>query len=204
MCKMNNKRGIALVTSLMLTLISLTIVMALLYMITQGTTVSASLKRYKTALEATHGGSQLFTKDILPFILQNYENSNLQTEMDSSFGAVTLNLETSLACLQAKITTHSSTWPEGCSNTSDPKKSPDLTFKLSATTGAPYTIYSKIIESFVGNTDVSGLQLEGAGVSEAQSGITPQHFPYLYRLELQGERENNPAAQANIEVLYAY
>jgi len=47
MNRLNNNKGVALVTALMLTLISLTIVMALMYMITQGTTVSASYKRYK-------------------------------------------------------------------------------------------------------------------------------------------------------------
>jgi len=45
MNRLNNNKGVALVTALMLTLISLTIVMALMYMITQGTTVSASNKK---------------------------------------------------------------------------------------------------------------------------------------------------------------
>ena len=79
-----------------------------------------------------------------------------------------------------------------------------MTFNLLSTTANPYTIYSKIVETALGNTDLSGLQLEGAGVAEATSGITPQHFPYMYRLELQGEQTVASSAQANIEVLYAY
>lgn len=201
---LKNNKGVALVTSLMLTLISLTIIMALMYMITRSTTVSASLKRYKTALEASYGGSELYTKDILPFVLQNYENANLATELSSTFAAVNPQLLTTLNCIQSKLSSPSSNWPAGCSNTAEPKKSPDLTFQLSATSGAPYTIYSKIVDTLLGNTDISGLQLEGAGVAEAQSGITPQHFPYVYRLELQGERSVGATAQANIEVLYAY
>lgn len=204
MNRLNNNKGIALITALMLTLISLTIVMALMYMITQGTTVSASFKRYKTSLEASYGGSELFAKDILPYVLKNFEDANIATSANSTFSAVNLQLVSTLACLQSKMTLPSSQWPAGCSNTSAPKQSPDMTFNLMAATGSPYTIYSKIIETFIGNTDISGLQLEGAGVAEAQSGITPQHFPYVYRLELQSERSAATNAQANIEVLYAY
>ncbi len=79
-----------------------------------------------------------------------------------------------------------------------------MTFNLLSATDNPYTIYSKIVETYVGNSDVSGLQLEGAGVAEATPGITPPHLPYLYRLEIQGERSQASSAQANIEVLYAY
>lgn len=204
MKRLNNNKGVALITALMLTLISLTIVMALMYMMTQGTTVSASFKRYKTSLEASYGGSELFTKDILPYVLKNFEDTNIATSAGSTFSAVNLQLVSTLSCLQSKMTLPSSQWPSGCSNIAEPKENPDMTFRLMATTGSPYTIYSKIIETFVGNTDMSGLQLEGAGVAEAQSGITPQHFPYVYRLELQGERTTATSAQANIEVLYAY
>lgn len=204
MISMTNNRGIALVTSLMLTLISLTIIMALMYMITQSTKVSAAHKRYQTAMEASYGGSELFTKDILPFVLQNFENINLVTDVNTTFSAVNLQLVSSLSCMQSKLTSPSDNWPTGCSNTAEPKKDPDLTFQLMAASGSPYTIYSKIIETLVGNSDISGLQLEGAGVAEAQSGITPQHFPYLYRLEVQGEQGTATTAQANIEVLYAY
>lgn len=204
MNRLNNKKGVALVTALMLTLISLTIVMALMYMITQGTTVSASYKRYKTSLEAGYGGTELFSKDILPYVLRNYTDAALATSVNTAFSGVNLQLLSTLGCMQSKLTQPSSQWPAGCSNTADPKQNPDMTFNLMAATGSPYTIYSKIIETLIGNTDISGLQLEGAGVAEAQSGITPVHFPYLYRIELQGERSATSRAQANLEVLYAY
>jgi hypothetical protein len=204
MTRIRNTKGVALVTSLMLTLISLTIIMALMYMITQSTQVSGASKRYKTALDAGYGGSELFTKDILPFLLENFENTNVATDLNTAYSTTNSQLLVSLNCLQSKLTLPSSMWPSGCSNIAEPKKDADLTFQLSATAGAPYTIYSKIIETMLGNTDMSGLQLEGAGVAEAQSGITPQHFPYMYRLEVQGERSTGATEQANIEVLYAY
>jgi hypothetical protein len=200
---LKDNKGIALVTSLMLTLISLTMVMALLYMITQSTKVSGANKRYKTALEASYGGSELFTKDVLPFLMQNYGSATLATTAATTFNAVSLNIPNQ-TCLQSKLTLPSVKWPVGCSNSSSPKDNPDVTFKLMSATDTPYTVYSKIVETQSGNSDVSGLQLEGSGVAEASSGIAPQSIPYVYRLEIQGEQSNSASAQGNIEVLYAY
>jgi hypothetical protein len=201
---LKDDKGIALVTSLLLTLITLTMVMALLYMVTQSTKVSGANKRYKTALEASYGGSELYTKDILPYLLQNFGSTTLASSAAVAFSPVGLQIVASQVCLQSKLTLPSGKWPVGCSNSSSPKQSPDLTFNLLSTTANSYTIYSKIVETMLGNTDASGLQLEGAGVAEATAGITPQHFPYLYRLEIQGEQTTASSAQANIEVLYAY
>lgn len=199
-----NNKGIALVTSLMFTLISLTIVMALLYMVTQSTKVSGASKRYKTALEASYGGSELFTKDVLPYLMQNYGSANFAASAANTFSPVNLQIISTQDCLQSKLTLPSGKWPAGCSNSSSPKQNPDMKFNLLSATANPYTIYSKIVETMLGNTDISGLQLEGAGVAEGATVITPQHFPYLYRLEIQGEQSIASSAQANIEVLYAY
>ena len=196
----SNEKGIALVTALMFTLISLTIVMALLYMITRSTQISGQQKKYKTSLEAAYGGTEIITKDIIPMILSN---TSISTITDT-FEAIDMEVFATQNCLQSKLTLATKNWPAGCSNTPNPKKEPDLTFQLSAATGNPFTVYSKIVDTSSGNSDVSGLQLEGSGVAEGSSLITPQHFPYIYRVEVQGERENNSTAQANIEVLYAY
>lgn len=195
-----NNDGIALVTSLMFTLISLTMVMALMYMITASTQVSAQFKRYKTALEASYGGTELVTKEVLPLLLQNYSTSQIA----SQFSGISFTNEASQACLQSKIENPTRRWLSGCSSTASPKQNPDFIFKLSASSGNPFVVFTKIVDTLQGNTDLSGLQLEGTGVAEGSSSITPQHYPYAYRLEIQSERENNPTAQANIEVLYAY
>ncbi len=201
---LRSQDGIALVTSLMLTLISLTMVMALLYMITQGTKVSGQMKHYKTALDASYGGSEILTKDVFPFILRGYSSSTLVTDVTSGFSGVTLQVNTTQNCLQSKLTKATANWPSGCDSGPSASKNPDLNIKLQAVSGNPFKVYSKIVDTTVGNSDVSGLQLEGAGVAEGSTVLTPQHFPYIYRLEVQGERENNPTAQANLEILYAY
>ncbi|OGT98137.1 MAG: hypothetical protein A2079_02480 [Geobacteraceae bacterium GWC2_48_7] len=197
-----DNKGFALVTSLMLTLLTLTIVMSLLYMITQSTKISGTSKKYKTALEASYGGAEILTKEILPFVLRNYDSSLIASDLQDSFSQVSLQV-TSASCLRAKLSSKTSSW-EGCSTGSDPKASPDITYTMQASSGNPFTVYSKIVDTVSGNTDVSGLQLEGAGVAESQSVLTPQHFPYIYKVEIQGERQTNSTAKANIEVLYAY
>ena len=199
----DNNNGFALVTSLMLTLLSLTIVMSLLYMITQGIKVSGLNKKYKTAMEASYGGAELFTKDMLPFVMKNYSSSTLATDIAGNFGAVSPVIG-SQSCLQAKLKNATQNWPAACGNTLNPKDRPDITYTMQATSGNPFQVYSKIVDTVNGNTDLSGLQLEGAGVAESQSVLTPQHFPYIYRVEIQGERQSDTAAQANLEVLYAY
>ncbi|MBI2353482.1 MAG: hypothetical protein HYV06_00395 [Deltaproteobacteria bacterium] len=199
-----SRKGFALVTSLMLTLVSLTIVMALLYMITQGTKLSGLHKKYRTALEASYGGAEIYTKEILPFVMRNYSSATLTTDLQNSFTAVSLQVQATQSCLQTKLTKATSAWPAACSKTFNSKDNPDIRYTMESTVGNPFYVYSKIVDTVNGNTDVSGLQLEGAGVAESQSVLTPQHFPYIYRVEIQGERASNSTAQANIEVLYAY
>ncbi len=194
--------GIALVTSLMLTLISLTITMALLYMVTQNIMQSAQFKKYHTALDAAYGGTEVVVKDILPIVLQNYDNATLATTVANSFTNIQLQVFDQ-TCLKNKLLTATSSWGS-CSNDPNPKKTPDMSFLLQADTGNAFVVYSKIIDTTPGNSDTSGLQLEGSGVAESSSLLTPQQFPYIYRLEIQGERQNNPTAQATLDVLYAY
>ena len=62
---LQNEKGVALVTSIMFTALSLVICMSLLYIITSGIQATGTLKRYRTALEATYGGTELMLKDII-------------------------------------------------------------------------------------------------------------------------------------------
>ena len=201
-----NNKGFALVTSLMLTLISLTVVLALLYMITQSVKMAGQTKKYHTALEASYGGSEIMLKDILPVVLQNLGSgatgTTLTTAVQHAFPGLNVQLPTS-QCLQTKLFQSPTNWI-GCSNTSSPKQSPDMTMDLQAATGSKFTVYTKIVDTVPGNSDTSGLQLEGSGVAESSSLLRPQQIPYIYRIEIQGERADNPTAQANLEVLYAY
>jgi hypothetical protein len=200
----NNEKGIALVTSLMLTLISLTMAMALLYMVTQGITTSAAHKRYHSSLAASHGGIEVFTKEILPRILKGEQALALTAD----FLDINLNIPT-YNCLDDKLNKSTGAWTNcGAQATSiDAKSGFDVSFKLR---GAPlqpnYTVYSKITDTSAGNSDPTGIDYldSGAGVSGSGSGVNPKHIPAMYRIEVQGEKETNAKENAKLSVLYAY
>lgn len=199
----SDKKGIALVTALMMTLISLLIIMSVMMLITASISRTGAQKRYRTATEAAYGGTEIVMKDMLPFLLKNFEATNLGDALTGQYGGISL-VVSSNDCLKDKMTKETSLWGSACSQTVSAKVAPDFSFTLSAATGQPFTVYTKIIDTIGGNTDTSGLQLEGAGVAESLAVLTPMHLPYVYRVEVQGERSQNPTEQANLSVLYAY
>ena len=214
---LRNEKGIALVTSLMLTMITLGIVMALLYMITAGTQLSGMQKKYATALDASYGGADLIAKDIIPFVISNLNltSSGLSTALNNTYNVALLNnynlnltvTPTQAACLQAKIQTDNTQtpWPSGCNANRLPSENPDMTFQLPSQYGnSPYTIYSEIVSTRVGNSDMSGLNLIGYGVAETSNIVYPQSQPYFYKIEVQGQKAGDTSVSANLEVLYAY
>ncbi|GLI37063.1 pilus assembly protein PilX [Geobacter hydrogenophilus] len=195
----NNERGVALVTALMLTLISLAIAMSLLYMVLSGTKMSAAQKRYKSSLEASHGAVELFTRQVIDRAFQGYSSAAIEND----FAAVDLKMVNS-ACFQDKIGKPTSQWSSGCSSTVEPADAPDMTAKLSGT-DTNFTVYGKIVDTVPGNSDLSGIQLDsGAGVAGTGSGISPQHLPGLYTLEVQAESQANAREKARLSVLYEY
>jgi hypothetical protein len=222
MKRFNNERGIALVTALLLTLISLTFVMALLYMLTQGIKTSTSTKHYANALEATYGGVEFFTKDALPQMLTLTSTGFISTTFINQYTALDMKIPTTTnACMQAKLTSTSASWlGAGCaaanltSDISQLKATADMTFTFPGTVGSSaYTVYSKIIDTAIGNTDTSqyasGGLLIGGGVSRGGSSVgggnTPAtKIPYLFTVEVQGEAATNPQEKTRVTLLYAY
>lgn len=213
----HNEDGIALVTSLMLTMITLIIILSLLYMVTSGIQNSGANKRYKTVLEASYGGANIMMKDLIPLIMQNsgalpatfasaiqnaYQNQNVNVGAAVVWPA---NMTQWQTCMQQKLAT-APPWP-ACglsSSTLNPTSSPDFQLNLPGTSGATFTVYSKIVDTVQGNTDTSGVNLQGSGVTESSSYITPQHNPYIYRIEVQAERQQNPLEKSELSVLYGY
>ena len=201
---LNNEKGIALVTSLMITLISLTIIIGLMFMVMQSTSISGATKRYHTALDATYGGSEVIIKDIVPIVLKNYSSPSLVASVQGNFSGIDLSVATTQTCLQAKLVKPTRNWPASCSQDLPAKRQPDLTFKLQGTSSNPYTVYAKIIDTVKGNSSISGIELEGAGVAENSTIINPMHIPYIYRVEVQGEHTQASKEKAQLSVVYAY
>jgi Flp pilus assembly pilin Flp len=205
MKKLKNEQGVALVTSLLLTLISLAIIMAILYMVTQGTKLSAAHKRYKNALEASYGGAEIFTKQILPQVFTNTTTGTLAVQFSANDMRLVSN-----KCFQAKLGKSTADWGADCgaaSKTFDPTATPDISIRLMGTNSqTAFQVFSKIVDTVPGNSDISGFELldSGSGVTGASSGISPMHIPAMYRIEVQGQKENNAKEKAQLSVLYAY
>jgi len=196
---LKSEEGIALVLALILSLISLSIVAALIYFVTQGTVISGFQKRYHTAEEAGKGGIEFFTKEIIPKTIGGTDLSTLGT-----YGGL-ITSQTTDACFSTKLTQLTANWG-GCSSSLDPNDTPDVIFTFTGVAPQPdFNVYAKIVDTIPGNSDTSSLEIEGLGVVESGSGlVTPRSIPYIYRIEVQSERATNPDEQANFTVVYAY
>ncbi|MEI6214380.1 MAG: hypothetical protein WCP10_09770 [Desulfuromonadales bacterium] len=234
---LRNENGIALITALMFTVLSLVITMTLLYMVDAGTRTSGAVKRYRTVTEAAYGGADIVVKDLMTagFAFHNYSIMNPGTSFNSYMTGSTngymrnLNSPTVSSCLRAKLTQPKSQWAAACSNvTLNAKESPDVTFNLNAASGTPLAVYSKIVDTMerkftvleaysstggwakrsktvrvAGNSDTSTSALESGSTTDG-SGVTVPHYPYMYRIEIQAERQQNATEKSKLSVQYAY
>ena len=225
---LTNDKGVALITALMFTVLSLVISMSLLYMVTSGIKVSAAMKRYKTVVEATYGGTEIITKDLLAKAL-SYGSDSTGTFSQFVAGQMGDLNPTFSSCFQERLGNSKKNWSVACASvTGNPKSSPDVSFSLTPATGSPYTVYSKIVDTsewrfisfsspasggtpvllnktIAGNSDRAG----GAGYDTKGGTVTLKkpdipHYPYMYRIEIQGERQQNSNEKSNISVQYAY
>jgi len=199
------KKGAALITVIALVVVTSLIVATVYYFIRRGIEVTGLQKKYQTAREASLGGLDVFTKEVLPMAIGGTNLSDVVASFNTITSAQVQQSATN-TCFSDKLLKTTINWAGGCSNTLDAKSSPDIRFTLSGIAPAtPFVVYTKIIDTVSGNSNTSGITLEGQGTAESQSGIiTAQHFPYMYRMELQSERQNDATEKANFTVLYAY
>jgi hypothetical protein len=199
------KKGAALITVVALVVLTSLIVATVYYFIRRGIEVTGLQKKYQTAREASLGGLDVFTKEILPMAIGGTNLSNVVASFSTITSAQVQQVATD-ACFSDKLLKTTANWAGGCSNTLDAKTNPDIRFTLSGIAPArPFAVYTKIIDTVQGNSNTSGVTLEGQGTAESQTGlITAQHFPYIYRMEVQSERQNDATEKANFTVLYAY
>ena len=198
--------GAALVTALMLTALSLVIAMALLYTVTSGTRISASQKRYRSALAAAQGGVELVTGGIVPRLLQPEPQTG--SSLEQEFSLINLKLP-DYDCLKQKLSFPTAAW-SACSarqGNSDPSDTPDLSFVLGSGQAADpgYSVTMKIVDSVPGNTDTSANELleQGSSVAGSEQGIRPQHVPGMFSIAVQGVGDRS-RERARLSLLYAY
>lgn len=215
-----NEKGVALVTALLLTLLALAITMTLLYFVLMNTKISSAHKQYKTSLEATYGGVELNSNVIMPKLFDATKFTNFTTMrkyLVTKYSGVGLKIETTDAIIQEKLTTTTSLWvaSQADNKTSDPAVKPDFSMVLSGASVpgtsnmGNFKVYSKIVDTIEGNTarrdpripaELDSADPVVGGTARATTGV---HRPYVYTIEVLGERENNPMEKARLSVLYA-
>lgn len=183
-----NQKGIALITTLMLLVLGFAVVAILFRLSTQETKLTHLEQGYSIALDAAKGATDLFI-----VIVQN--GFALPTPPTPVFGA-TYNQST---CLNLKMTTPntvSSPWsglpgwaPAGCpsqanATSSDPTVSPDITFVLNN-----YTVNLKVID----NTTTTG-----TGTAPCANGCN------YYTVVARAQATGGTGPHADISFVYRY
>jgi len=214
----NNNKGIALITALMFTVISLLIIIVIIYIVTQGVVISGFQKRYETALDASHGGLEIVTKEFIPQIIRDASDPNGAVSSIALSNYVTNQLsgytyyqamitrQATDACFTDKLTKLTNNWNGACDKQVDNLRTAfDVSFRLNGMAGRPnFVVYTKIVDTVPGNTSTSGIELEGDAVVGTSAVLSPPHKPYQYRIEVRAEREANPDENSNLSALYLF
>jgi len=216
---LSTERGIALVMVLVLAAISLSIMTALIYMLVGGTKTSGIQKRYKTALEAGIGGSEV-TYQFVSLRGQSADQLAFINKMNAVGLALGASVTTPAGCttntvtcptyavytgLAAKLNLPTACWT-GCNSsltiTPGTNTTYDMQFNLGTTT--TYTVYAKIVDTVEGNSGGDEGLIKGGVVSANSGEVTVQSKPYLYTIEIDAENPNNVDERAKVSVLYQY
>ncbi len=219
-----NEKGIALVMVLIFSLIGLAIVSAMLFMLTQGTRVSGSLKIYKSGDEAGLGGTftiaeMIKNKGLAPALTTQPfgppgsgagQDPCLQQKLSTSKGTTSATLW-NLCTISARRSMDPMAEDPNCPLDLAANKHycADLTVDFPGPPGITFRSYAKIVDTIKGNTDTSALvpsgQLGGTGVVEsAGGGASAAPNPYLYKLEIQTQNRANPTEKSRYSALYAH
>ena len=213
---LKSERGVALAMVLILSAIILVIIAGLVYMMTSATQISGIQKRYRTALEAGKGGA-----DITYQVIGLRGETSATDSFRDSLSSVNFSLNTSNSCttlptsyctsigsytgIAAKLNLPTSCW-SGCNNsqTIDPGDSAtyDMSFQLRGTT-LPYNVYSKVVDTIMGNSGADAGLLKTGVVSSNAGEVTVMSIPYIYTIEVDAENTGNPE-RAKLSILYQY
>jgi len=223
-CK--SEKGIALVMVLVLSAITLTMMTALIYMITVGTQSSGLLKGYKTALEAGYASA-----DIMAQVIALREKSTNNTTFNNNLDALKSNLSAfsmnpsvssvmsgctgstkdgvSYTGLATKVMTGTNPGWTGCNSSLDLKPADESTYdmKFDMGTGPRYTVYAKIVNTVEGNTGDAGLNLKGSPVvnSGGAGEVQVMALSSVYTIEVDAESTVATSHErVKLEVLYQY
>jgi len=196
--KIGNEKGIALVMVMVLSVIALVIMAGLIYMLTTGTQLSGSQKRYETALEAGIGGT-----DVIYQLIAARGNPNVPL---ANF-LITASNVGGVDCLTPKLNNPTINWPAACSNSmtidTNTQSTYDMRFDLGGGAFPTYRVFAKIVDTVEGNSGGDEGLLR-YGVVSSTGDVTVMSIPYLYTIEVDAENQGNPSERAKLSILYQY
>lgn len=209
-------KGFALITALMITMISLVIIMGIIYAVTENIRSQGHKRVYQNAVEASYGGSEVTMYNILPTLFDGIDTTTAMNTAIASLGGLGAGLTFNVTsdCLRAKLDPTVADWVTNCgplatSANPDPNTDPDITMTLPATAGQPaFIVNSKIVDTNIGAPypeQPAGGMLFGKGTTASTGTGTGSNVAhYTYRIEVSAQRQNNPTEQGAVSVLYEY
>jgi hypothetical protein len=212
-CHLRTERGVVLVLVIVFSAVALLIITTLIYLITTGTQVSGLQKRYKTALEAGAGGSDVFYQLIAlrgqaadtNAFEANLNSFNLNADLTTPGACTGVLSGATYTGLQAKLLTPSTSWVNCDSSISIDPNTPtsyDMKIELGSTT--KYSVYAKIVATTAGNTGVDN-GLQNKGVVSANTGeVAVMPISYDYAIEAVSENSARTDARAKLSIMYQY
>ncbi len=183
-----NERGIAMVVVLLLMMVALAMTGGMLYMLARAGYMSGMERRYKTALEAGIGGT------------------DVTLQLIAGRGALTMQTGNNLVIngsLAPKLDNATASWGTGLDRTlrisPDNVASYDARFDL-----GEYRVYAKIVDTVPGNSGADEGLLKSGVVNAGTGELVVVSMPYLYSVELLSQHMTNPNQRAKLSVLYEY
>ncbi|HEY5997524.1 MAG TPA: hypothetical protein VIU29_10910 [Candidatus Deferrimicrobiaceae bacterium] len=185
MKRLRCENGAALMLVLLLTVVAMIAAAAMLYMVARGGNIFGQQKRYKSAVQAAKGGAEL-----------SFQVIGERGLIPSPGRWIGPNLT-------AKLTTGTSGWGSTFDNSVTIVPGNDNTYDMSFDLG-DYRVYSKIVDTVVGNTGAN-LGLLNSGVVNTGSGeVVVVSMPFLYTIEELAESPTNPSERVKYTILYQY
>ena len=182
-----SERGVALILVLVLSAIGLIVMTTVLYVITMGTQISGSEKRYRTAHEAALGCIDVMRKII-------------QDQAESTINQVTIGYPngTFLAKLNASSLTTYNTLVSINTDSS-------LTYDITVDVGNPaYRCYAKMVQKQQGNTNKGYKKVRTkTGVVPADPGMGLKNYTY-YTFTILAQKAINPDERIKLDLVHIF
>lgn len=182
-----NEKGVVLVLVLLLSMVALITTAGLLHMLARSGFVSGQQKRYSTAVEAAKGGVE----------------ATIQVVVDNGAATIPLTNLVLGADLNTKLANPTGSWGMGVDNASTINPTVITSYDIRFDLGN-YRIYSKIIDTVVGNSGEETGLLKAGVVNTGSGEVTVMNVPYLYTIEELTETPGNASERAKLSVLYQY